>query len=139
MQVVSYQLLLHAVIVLLIGLLAGIPYGRAINNNASERLVAAWRLAHQALPIGATLTMVIAMMLPALAVSNTLKWVIAGALIASNYAFVVALNLAPVVGYRGLTSAGPMKAKVVYWGNALGAMTSLVATVVLLYAVWVSF
>ena len=54
----------------------------------------------------------------------------------SGYAFVGAFILGPNLGYRGLSSKGPFAAKLVYSGMMLGATTSVLGTVVLLYAAW---
>ena len=47
-------LLVSGSLVLLIGLLAGYPYGKAITRQALEPVVRAWRLAHSSLAIGGT-------------------------------------------------------------------------------------
>ena len=138
MEPVARHLIFHAAIVLIIGLLCGMPYGRAINRKAPESIVHAWRVAHLALPLGATLMLAIAAVLTPLAVTATVKWVIAVALIVSSYAFCFSLLLAPLVGHRGLSSKGPLAAKLVYLGNMLGAVTSLIAGVALLYAAYAS-
>ena len=138
MEPVARYLIFHAAVVLLIGLLCGMPYGRAVNRKAPEHIVHSWRVAHLALPLGATLMLAIAAILTPLAVSAGAKWLLAVALIVSSYAFSFALPLAALVGQRGLSSKGPLAAKLVYAGNMVGASTSLLAAVVLLYAAYVS-
>jgi len=132
------HLLFHSVVVLLAGLLAGIPYGRAILRDSDQRLTQAWRVAHAALPMGALLLLVISVAFSGLNVSPALKWVISVLYIISAYGFMLALLLGPLVGHRGLSSRGPLAAKVVYSGNISGAVTSLVGTVCLLYAAWLN-
>lgn len=131
-------LMFHAVIVLLAGLLAGIPYGRAILRNTDERLIGAWRVAHAALPMGAILLLVLAVSFFGLNVATKLKWAMSVLFIISAYSFMLALLLGPVVGYRGLSLKGPVAAKLVYAGNYIGAITSLFGTVTLLYAAWLN-
>ena len=138
MDAAARTLVFHAAVVLIIGLMCGMPYGKAINRKAPEHIIQAWRLAHQALPIGAILMFAIAAVLTPFAVTATLKWVIAISLIGSSYAFCIALPLAAVVGHRGLSARGPLVAKVVYFGNTLAAVLSMVAAIVLLYAGYVS-
>jgi len=138
MEPVARHLIFHAAIVLIIGLLCGMPYGRAINRKAAESVVQAWRLAHLALPIGATLMLAIAAVLTPLVVANSVKWAIALPLIVSSYGFCFSLPLAARVGHRGLTSQGPLAAKLVYFGNMLGAAGSMLAAIVLLYAAYIS-
>ena len=78
--------------------------------------------------------LVVAALLPVLPDIAALQWTIALALIASSYAFVVALTLAPIVGHRGLSSQGPVAAKLVFAGNFIGASASIVAAVALVLA-----
>lgn len=132
------HLSLHAAIVLLIGLACGAPYGRAINRDAPAHTVHAWRVAHASLPIGATLMFAVAALLSSFAVAAAVKWGIAIALIVSSYAFCFSLPLSALVGHRGLSSAGPLSAKLVYAGNLLGAWASMVAALGLVYAGYAS-
>ena len=138
MEESARYLMFHAVIVLLSGLLAGIPYGRVILKKSNERLIDACRVAHSALPMGAILLLVISVSFSGLNVALNPKWAISILFIISGYGFMVALLLGPVVGHRGLSSRGPLAAKLVYSGNLLGAITSLFGTMVLLYAAWLN-
>ena len=78
--------------------------------------------------------LVVASLLPVLPDIASVQWTIALALIVSSYAFVVALTLAPIVGHRGLSSQGPVAAKLVFAGNLIGAWASIVAAVALVWA-----
>jgi hypothetical protein len=131
-------LVFHGAIVLVIGLLCGGPYGRAIARQAAPQVVNSWRVAHLSLPIGAILMFAVAPLLGSFAVTETIRALIAALLIVSSYSFCAALTLAPVVGHRGLSPAGPLSAKVVFAGNAVGAVTSLLGAFVLVYAAFVS-
>jgi hypothetical protein len=133
----SRQLVFHGTVVLLVGLLCGAPYGRAVNRNAPEQIVNSWRVAHGSLPLGAALMFGVAGVLAHLR-GGALKWVIALSFIVSSYAFCFSLPLAAVVGHRGLSSGGPATAKLVYAGNLVGALSSLVAAAALLYAAYIS-
>lgn len=132
------QLAFHGAIVLLIGLACGGPYARAINRNAQAKVIQSWRVAHAALPIGAILMFAVAALLPSFEVAGGVKWLVAGALIISSYAFCLSLPLAAIVGHRGLSSSGPASAKLVFMGNMVGAWASIVATVTLIYAAFES-
>ena len=134
MNASAHHLMFHGSIVLLYGLLCGAPYARAINRDAPAHVVHSWRVAHASLPVGAILMLVVAALLPVLPNIAALQWAIALALIASSYAFVVALTLAPIVGQRGLSSQGPVAAKLVFAGNFIGALASIVAAVALVLA-----
>lgn len=130
------HLVFHGAIVLLIGLLCGAPYGRAINRDAPAHTVHAWRVAHASLPMGAALMFGAATALPLLAPSAAVAWCIAGLLIASGYSFCLSLPLAALTGHRGLRRDGPGAAQLVYLGNLSGAVTSLLAAAVLAYAAY---
>jgi|SRR3984885_767577 hypothetical protein len=138
MDVPARHLLLHAVIVYLVGLLAGFPYGAAINRGDSEERIRAWRLAHGSLVVGATMMVAIAAVLSQLSVGSLARWLIAGSSIASGYGFAVALPVAAWVGQRGLTASRPLSNRFVFAGNSLGVLASLLSAVVLLYACWMS-
>lgn len=138
MDPVARHLVFHGSIVLLIGLLCGAPYGRAILRNAPAHIVHAWRVAHASLPMGSVLMFAVAALLSSFAVGTPVKWAIALTLIISSYAFCVALPLGATVGHRGLSAKGPALARVVYLGNMLGAVASLASGVILVYASFVS-
>ncbi len=138
MEEPARHILFHGVVVLLVGLLTGVPYGKAILKNTNERLIEAWRIAHVSLPMGAILMLVIAVSISSLQVAMNLQWIIAILFILSGYAFVGSLTVGPLLGYRGISSKGPFAAKLVFSGNLLGSITSFLGTVVLLYAAWVN-
>ena len=130
----SRHLAFHGAIVLLFGLLLGAPYARAIKRGDAAHVVNSWRVAHLSLPIGAVLMLSVAALLPALAASLPVQWVIAAALIISAYGFCLATPLAAITGQRGLDASGSGLGKWVYIGNMVGAVSSIVAAIALLYA-----
>jgi len=138
MSPTTQHLIFHGAVVLVYALLCGAPYGRAINQGATTRKIEAWRLAHSSLAIGAILMLVVAVVLPLLAVGEPVKWFIALSFIVSSYAFCVSLTLGLLLGYRGLSSEGPLSAKLVYFGNIVGAGGALLGAVGLLYGSFVS-
>jgi hypothetical protein len=138
MNSASRDLVFNGAVVLLIGLLCGAPYGRAILRKAPSHIVHSWRVAHASLPIGATLMFAVAAILPTLTVTQTVHWLISVALIVSAYAFCFALPLAALTGHRGLVSSRPVAARLVHAGNVLGSVASLIAAVLLVYAAYVS-
>jgi hypothetical protein len=138
MEPSARHLALHGAIVLLIGLACGGPYGRSINRNAPAHIVQSWRVAHASLPMAGILMLAVAALLSHFSVGVHVKWVIAVTLIASSYAFCVSLPMAAVVGHRGLTSEGPLAAKLVFAGNIVGAWLSAAGMFALIYAAFVS-
>ncbi len=136
MEEPARHLLFHGVIILLLGLLAGISYGRAMLKKEPDSLIFAWRVAHSALSMGAILMVALVPILTLLNVDLKIKWSIIVLFIVSGYAFSFALYLGPHVGHRGLSYTGPSLAKTVYLGNSIGAVTSLLGTFILLFAAW---
>jgi hypothetical protein len=138
MEASARYLVFHGTIILLIGLLCGLPYARAINRHAAAHVVHSWRVAHLSLPIGAILMFTVATLLASFTVVGQIKQLITSLLIVSGYSFSVALPLAALVGERGLSHGGSFKAQAVFAGNVLGAVTSLLASLTLIYAAFES-
>jgi hypothetical protein len=139
MHPAARHLVFHGAIVLLFGLLLGAPYAKAIKREAAAHIVNSWRVAHLSLPIGATLMLATAAVLPWLAVPAWMLWLIAVALIVSAYGFCVSTPLAAISGQRGLSSEGTTGwGKLVYLGNMVGAVASIVAAVALLIAAFLT-
>lgn len=134
----SRYLTFHGTIILLIGLLCGAPYGRAISRGTAAHIVQSWRVAHLSLPMGAILMFAVATPLTSFMVAGEFKQVIADLLIISGYSFCFSLPLAALVGQRGLSYRGTPAAKAVFLGNILGVATSLLAALALIYAAFKS-
>ncbi|RSZ45769.1 MULTISPECIES: hypothetical protein [unclassified Variovorax] len=139
MHPAARHLVFHGAIVLLFGLLLGAPYAKAIKREAAAHIVNSWRVAHLSLPIGATLMLATAAVLSSLAAPAWLLWLIAIALIVSAYGFCVSTPLAAVSGQRGLSSDGVVGlGGLVYLGNVVGAVASIVGALALLVAAFLS-
>ncbi|OOG37203.1 hypothetical protein [Polaromonas sp. A23] len=138
MNTPARHLIFHGTIVLLFGLLCGGPYASAIKRQAAAHIVHSWRVAHASLPMGATVMLAVGALLSHLAGGAALHWFIAVSLIVSSYAFCFSLPLAALAGHRGLSSGGPLSARLVFAGNLLGAWASGLAAAALVYAAYVS-
>jgi hypothetical protein len=138
MHTAARHLVLHGSIVLLFGLLLGGPYANAIKRGAPANIVNSWRVAHLSLPIGATLMLAVAALLPSMTVPTALAWVIAIAFIVSAYGFCVSTPLAALTGERGLSSGGAGLGKLVYFGNWVGAVASIIGAAAMVIAAFLS-
>jgi hypothetical protein len=138
MDPAAHHLAFHGSIVLLFGLLCGAPYGRAINRNAPAHIIHSWRVVHASLPMGAILMFAVAALLSSFSVTAQFKWFITATLMVSVYAFCFSLPLAAMTGHRGLSSGGTLTARLVFAGNMLGSIASLLASLALVYATYVS-
>jgi hypothetical protein len=134
METVSRHLVAHGSIVLFAALVFGAPYSSAIKRNADPQVVNSWRVAHQSLTIGALVLFAVASVMSGLAIAPLVKWVIAVLLIISAYAFTLSTPLAAITRDRGISSGSKGLASFVYFGNIVGAVTSLVASAVLVFA-----
>lgn len=134
MNSASHHLAFHGTVVLLFALLLGAPYGRAIKANATAQVVNSWRVAHQSLSLGAALMFSVVAVLPILVKSQPLAWSVSVCLIVSSYAFCVATPLAAMTKDRGLSSGARGLARLVYWGNVVGAASSVIGALILMLA-----
>ena len=132
------QLIFHGTLLLLIGLIAGAPYGIAILKKKSDDTIHIWRMVHLTLPIAAILLFAISSFISFLDVSSQIQWLIAILFIVSSYAFGFAMVIGAPSGERGLLFRGPVIAKITHVGHMLGVLTSLAASTVLLYAAWLT-
>jgi hypothetical protein len=132
------QLIFHGSVILLAGLLCGVPFGRAIVRGKPEAIVRAWRVAHASLPMGGILLIALAAAVPQLQLSASLLALMVWAFVVSSYAFAAALPLGAHFGYRGLTAKPPFLNRVVYAGNIVGAIGSLVGAALLVWGAYAS-
>jgi uncharacterized membrane protein len=133
MNLLALQLLLHGAIVLLVGSLAGMPYGRAIVYKKDESVIDRWRVAHSALVMGGTTMIAISAAISQLELGFITTSIIVWALVISGYGFSIALTYGAWAGHRGLVARKPIENQVVYTGNILGAVGSLIGTLALIF------
>ena len=138
MDLQARYLVLHSAVVLLAGLLVGIPLARAIKRNASDSVVSQWRLAHDSLTVGPALTLALAAVLSSLSVGAPTKSWILWTWAAANYSFCASLPLGAAVGHRGRSFVKPVVNQIVFIGNMIGIVTSLAGAVIFLYAAYAS-
>jgi len=132
-------MVLNGFVLLLIGLLCGIPLGGAINRGLGDERVRAWRVAHAALVMGGVTLLAIGPVLAYVKLSHQTQLVLSLVLIASFYAFAYALVFGAWKGYRGLEKESGWVANTVYYANIGGAVLSLAVVVMLIYGAWRSF
>ena len=130
------HLIFHGSVILLVGLLCGAPFGRAIVRGEPEATIRAWRAAHSGVTLGGVLLLALAVVVLHLQLSTTAVLVLVWSFIASSYGFALALPLGAYSGYRGLKSEPPLVNRVVYLGNIVGVVGSLVGVVLLLFGAY---
>jgi hypothetical protein len=138
MDTTARYLVFHSVVVLVIGLIVGVPYGRAIGRKAPNDVLHAWRLAHGTLTLGAALGLAIAAVLSSFTVGAAVKSWLAWTWEISNYGFCFSLPLAAMVGHRGHTLQPPLSNQLAFAGNMVGIVASAAGAFLLLYAAFAS-
>ena len=126
----------HGAVVLLIGLLSGAPFGRAIASGAPSRRAEAWRAAHAGLIGTGMMTLVFGLMLRQWHAGGAPANAAAVTAIIAAYAFSAAMILAAVSGQRGLSTAGPLTNRLVFAGYVLGVLGSLSAAAGFVLLAW---
>lgn len=126
-------LLVHGSIVLLIGLLAGIPFWVTIIRGKESGGVRAWRVAHTTLIVCGLVILVVGLAGPHLGLSaglhTLLKWVFA----VSGYSFAFALVVGAGIGRRALTPTPPGIDTLLFLGHFVGAVGAIVGSCLFLY------
>ena len=124
-------LLLNGSIVILIGLLTGLPLKTAIVKQRGN--VNAWRVAHSVLVMDGLLMLVVGSTLPRLLMDGCAVWVLVGSLIAAGYGFVIAFTLGAWKGVRGLTVKPYGLNTILFMAHSVGAAGSLLGVMIMVY------
>ena len=132
MKRAQLRILFHGLIVLLIGLLCGVPYGRAITHAWGEEAVRAWRFAHFGLVLAGIWLMVVAGVSQLLLLSTRGITILLYSVVVSGYGFTIALVVAALGGVRGLEPTGPIVSVVAFLANSVAALASLIWVAVMI-------
>jgi hypothetical protein len=122
----ALHLIANGAIMVLLGNLCGIPFGRAIVGRKDEAVIRAWRVAHSGNLLTGVSIMAAGVSLPFIGGSPAIVSTLTLALIVSGYAFTVSLPLGAIVGRRGLAPTGPLPNLLVYIGNAIGSLGTFI-------------
>ena len=126
-QRLQLELVFHGSIILLIGMLLGIPYAGAIVHGWGDEAVRAWRVAHVGESAAGLSLIAVGGIVALLALEDGAMSVLVWSLIASGYAFTVGLPLAAISGQRGLEAGGPLANWIVVAAYAVAALGAFVA------------
>jgi len=126
-------LLIHGSIVLIFGLLSGIPFWVAIIRGQDEEAIRPWRVAHTTLIACGLVMLVVNLINPQLALSRELRSLLAWVLVASGYGFVFALVVGASMGYRALVPRPVGLNILLFMGHLIGAAGAVLGMCVVLY------
>lgn len=121
MKRAQLRILFHGLVVLLVGLLCGVPYGLAITRAWGEEAVRAWRFAHFGLVMAGIWLMVVAAVSCLLVLTPRNLAILVCSVVTSAYGFTVASVVAAVGGVRGLEPTGPVLNIVAFLANLVAA------------------
>lgn len=122
-------LALHGSIVLLLGLLCGLP---AVAEELAGSQPTTWRAAHGAILLAGVWLIATAAVLPSLILPPRQRMALAGSLIATAYAFTSAAVIQAATGVRALAPHGTVSSWVAYVANLATVAGGLVAALLTL-------
>ncbi len=96
------QLSLNGAVILLIGMIMGVPYAFALNGSWGDEATRAWHVAHTGVAaLGVTL-LAVAGILNQLLLRDRLATLLVWSMSVAGYGFVIGLTIVAVTGVRGL-------------------------------------
>jgi len=98
---------LHGLVLVVLGMLVGLPFADAITAHSGPDVERAWRVAHTSLVTGGTLYLAVAGIAHYLILPNGAAAFATWSFVISAYAFAFAFVVGPMVGARGLEPTGP--------------------------------
>ena len=125
-------LILNGAIVLVMGLLTGLPLRQAI-IGAKPDPIRAWRVAHSVFVMDGLMMLIIGLIIPHLILDELATWVLVGSLVASGYGFVLAFTVGAFKGLRGLTAKPFGLNTLLFAAHVIGASGSLIGSVIVIY------
>jgi hypothetical protein len=126
------QVLFHGSIILLIGMLLGLPYASAITDGWGDEAVRAWRVAHVGESAAGLLLLIVGAVLGQLVLEDRTHRVLVWSILASGYGFTLGLPLAAVAGARGLEPTGPAMNWIVFVAYAVAAAGGFLAVALMI-------
>lgn len=136
MDIQARRLIFHSAVVMMVGVLCGLPLEAAFIWHWPAGSEQGWRLAHRGLLFGAVLGWAIAGILSPLTIDAARKCRLAWWFIVSNYAFCFSLVLSSIVGQRGLILSLPWTNLLVLLGNFIGTFSGSIGAILLLCAAY---
>jgi hypothetical protein len=135
----SKYLLLNGALVLLMGILSGIPYWLTIIRRKEQEAIYAWRVAHSFLVMDGLMMLMVGLIIPDLPLDEPTVWVMVWALIISGYGFVLAFIIGAWKGYRGLTPKPYGMNTFLFGWHIIGILGSLIGILIVIYGLFKAF
>lgn len=127
------QLVFHGAIVLLGGMLTGLPLAVAIVDDWGHEAVRAWAVTHASLVSAGILLIALGAAGRQLALSTGKTALLVQTMVGSTYVLCVGLVVAAATGLRGLTPGGAVLNTMLHVANVVGVLGALVAGALLVH------
>ncbi len=101
------QLAFHGVMLVVLGMLVGLPFANAITAHSGPEVERAWRVAHTSLVTAGTLYVAIEAIAQKMILPSREAELVTWSFVLSAYAFAFVFVVGPLVGARGLEPTGP--------------------------------
>jgi len=129
MERLVIYLALHGVLALIVSLVSGRWFSKAITTGGNE---VAWRVVHSGGSMGGIMLIAFSSLLPVIVLPHWGVQLFVWSIIAGTWFFIIAMIVAAVTGERGLTSGGSLINRCVKYGYVIAALLSLGGCIVLL-------
>jgi hypothetical protein len=132
---VSFALVFHGAVVLLLGQAAGYAFFRALKRAEDGAAAARWRMSHSACSVAALVLLALGPVVPQLGLDPVALQALTWTLIGSTWALCLGTVVAAASGQRGIERRGPVWNRVVWVLYVVGAAGSTVGGVALVIGV----
>ena len=130
------QLVFHGVLLVVLGMLVGLPFQQAITSHAGPDAERAWRVAHTSLVGGGVLYLGLAAVGHHLVLSRRAAAFVVWSFVFAAHAFALAFVVGPAIGARGLEPVGPPSHVVVFVVFAVTLSFVLAAMMIVLWGAY---
>ena len=128
----------HGVLLVVLGMLVGIPFAESITAHSGPEVERAWRVAHTSLVTAGTLYVAVAAVAHYLALPARAATFVTWSLVLSTYAFAFAFVVGPIVGARGLEPSGPAVNVLIFFVFLASLSAAFVSAMVVLWGLFVA-
>jgi hypothetical protein len=128
----------HGVLLVVLGMLTGLPFANAITADAGVEVERAWRVAHTSLVTAGTLYVAVAAITQYLILSRQGAAFVTWSFVLSAYAFAFAFVVGPIVGARGLDPSGPSLNVMIFVLLHVSLLAFLASVTIVLWSLWVA-
>jgi hypothetical protein len=119
----------HGAVILMVGLVSGLPFARAIR---SDHRVVAWRVVHSGGCMGGVMLLAVAGILKLVALPPWAVTLLIALLIAGTYLLVIGMVIGALTGDRGINAGGSPWNRTVHWLYGIGTVLALGGAILLL-------